>query len=41
MWVPAGIVYLVAGLALFALWLRETERAAARKERRAEVTIGG
>jgi putative membrane protein len=41
MWVPAGVVYLVAGLALFALWLREAERNVARKERRAEVTLGG
>src|SRR3954471_10449851 len=26
MWVPAGLVYVVAGLALFAGWLRESER---------------
>jgi cytochrome c oxidase assembly factor CtaG len=28
MWVPAGVVYLIAGLALFAEWLRESERRA-------------
>jgi putative membrane protein len=32
MWVPAGVVYLVAGLSLFALWLRESERRALRSE---------
>jgi putative membrane protein len=26
MWIPAGLVYVVAGLALFAGWLRESER---------------
>lgn len=26
MWVPAGVVYIVAGLALFAGWMREAER---------------
>lgn len=31
MWVPAGVVYLVAGLLLFALWLRESERRALRR----------
>ncbi|HEX2091156.1 MAG TPA: cytochrome c oxidase assembly protein [Longimicrobiaceae bacterium] len=35
MWVPAGIAYLVAGLALVAAWLREAERRAARWEDRA------
>jgi cytochrome c oxidase assembly factor CtaG len=25
MWIPAGLVYFVAGLALFAAWLRESE----------------
>lgn len=29
MWVPAGLVYLVAGLALFAAWLRQAERRSA------------
>ncbi len=28
MWVPAGLVYIGAGLALFAAWLRESERRA-------------
>lgn len=32
MWVPAGVIYLVAGLVLFALWLREAERRALRRE---------
>jgi putative membrane protein len=26
MWIPAGLVYIIAGLALFAGWLRESER---------------
>jgi putative membrane protein len=30
MWVPAGVVYLGAGLALFALWLRESDVLARR-----------
>ena len=33
MWVPAGAVYLVAGLALFAGWLRESETRAQKRER--------
>jgi putative membrane protein len=32
MWVPAGVIYLIAGLWLFALWLRESERRAPRSE---------
>jgi cytochrome c oxidase assembly factor CtaG len=28
MWIPAGLVYVVAGLVLFAGWLRESERVA-------------
>lgn len=32
MWMPAGIVYLAAGLALVALWLRESERRSRRME---------
>jgi putative membrane protein len=31
MWVPAGVVYTVAGLAMFAAWLRESETMAARR----------
>ena len=31
MWVPAGVVYTIAGLALFAAWLRESELMAARR----------
>jgi putative membrane protein len=30
MWIPAGLVYIVAGLALFAGWLRESESRANR-----------
>lgn len=33
MWIPAGLVYVVAGLALFAGWLREADVRAARRER--------
>lgn len=32
MWVPAGVVYLVAALALFVGWLRESERRALARE---------
>jgi putative membrane protein len=45
MWVPAGLVYLVAGLALFAGWLRESERMVLKGEARAlkvgKVAVGG
>jgi cytochrome c oxidase assembly factor CtaG len=33
MWIPAGLVYIFAGLALFAGWLRESERRALNRER--------
>lgn len=33
MWIPAGLVYIIAGLALFAGWLREADLRAARRER--------
>ncbi len=33
MWVPAGIVYIVAGLIMFAGWLRESENRVLRRER--------
>ncbi len=33
MWIPAGLVYVVAGLALFAGWLRESEARTLRRER--------
>jgi cytochrome c oxidase assembly factor CtaG len=33
MWIPAGLVYVIAGLALFAGWLREADVRAARRER--------
>jgi len=32
MWIPAGLVYIVAGLALFAGWMRESERRVIRKD---------
>lgn len=32
MWVPAGVVYVIAGLALFVLWLRESERRSLKRE---------
>ncbi|HEX2208261.1 MAG TPA: cytochrome c oxidase assembly protein [Longimicrobium sp.] len=35
MWVPASLSYLVAGLALTAAWMRESERRAARWQERA------
>jgi cytochrome c oxidase assembly factor CtaG len=31
MWIPAGVVYLAAGLTLFALWLRESDLVASRR----------
>ncbi len=33
MWIPASLVYIVAGLALFAGWLREADVRASRRER--------
>jgi putative membrane protein len=33
MWIPAGLVYVIAGLALFAGWLHEADRRAERRER--------
>ena len=35
MWIPAGLSYVVAGLALMAAWMRESERKTARWEARA------
>jgi putative membrane protein len=32
MWVPAGLVYIVAGLALMAGWMRESERSVVKRE---------
>jgi putative membrane protein len=34
MWVPAGLVYIIAGLALTVGWMRESERRTARREDR-------
>jgi putative membrane protein len=39
MWIPAGLVYIIAGLALFAGWMRESERRVIRRERHAIVPI--
>jgi putative membrane protein len=33
MWIPAGLVYVIAGLALFAGWLREADLRSAKRER--------
>src|SRR3954469_5097833 len=33
MWIPAGVVYIIAGLALFVGWMRESERRVIRRER--------
>jgi len=33
MWIPAGLVYLIAGLALFTGWLREADLRAERRQR--------
>src|SRR5689334_9038005 len=35
MWIPAGVVYIIAGLALVAGWLRDSERRVQRREARA------
>jgi len=32
MWIPAGLAYIIAGLALFAGWLRESEMRTAKRE---------
>lgn len=34
MWVPAGLVYIAAGLVMFAAWMRESERRAVLNDRR-------
>ncbi|MBD0372117.1 MAG: cytochrome c oxidase assembly protein [Pyrinomonadaceae bacterium] len=39
MWIPAGLVYIVAGLMLFAGWLRESETRALRREMKAEAML--
>jgi putative membrane protein len=38
MWVPAGLVYIVAGLALCAGWMRESERRVLKREALARLT---
>jgi putative membrane protein len=32
MWIPAGLIYLIVGLGLFALWIRESDVLARRRE---------
>jgi putative membrane protein len=32
MWIPAGLIYVIAGLALFASWIRESERIAGLRD---------
>jgi len=39
MWVPACTVYILAGLVMFAGWLRESERRVMRREREAEAAL--
>ena len=34
MWIPAGVVYIFAGLLMFAGWLRESEKRVLRRERK-------
>lgn len=41
MWIPAGLSYLVAGLALIAAWMRESERRTARWQERAFLRLTG
>ena len=39
MWIPAGTLYVLAGLMLFAAWLRETEDRVLRREARALLQV--
>jgi putative membrane protein len=39
MWIPAGMVYVVAGLFLFAAWLRASEHKAIAKEKRSRKVV--
>ena len=41
MWVPACTIYIVAGLALFAAWLRESERRVLKREAQATPVAPG
>ena len=40
MWIPAGVLYVIAGLALLAGWLRESEAHAIKRERREALVRG-
>jgi putative membrane protein len=39
MWVPAGLVYIIAGMALMVGWMRESERRVARHEGRSAAAL--
>jgi putative membrane protein len=41
MWIPAGLVYIVAGLTLFVAWLRESDRRVRRRESEQLVAMEG
>jgi len=41
MWAPAAAVYIVAGLALCAGWMRESERRVRKREAAAALRFGG
>lgn len=40
MWIPAGLVYIIAGIALLAGWIRESELRTAKRERAAGLLAG-
>jgi putative membrane protein len=40
MWIPAGAIYIIAGLLLFAGWMREAESRARRREGRVDALSG-
>jgi putative membrane protein len=40
MWIPAGLVYVAAGLVMVVYWLRESERLAVAREAEADVVVG-
>lgn len=41
MWIPAGVVYIIAALALMAGWMRESELRAERREQRERAALAG
>jgi cytochrome c oxidase assembly factor CtaG len=40
MWIPAGVLYAIAGLALLAGWLRESEARVLKRQRKAALVQG-